>query len=181
MQIGSDKRLSVAANYPAEGLRKVATQAQLGNAFLKSTNNESTITHGFRVFPEYKNVKVDIPIASFVGRILFPFGVSFLLPAFTQTLVREKEDRIYIMMKINGLSKFVYYCSHYIHFYFMHLVSSLVFIGAGILFKIELFTRTEALVYVILFFVWGHVQIALAFCFSAVFKRSQSAIGNFYC
>jgi hypothetical protein len=35
-----------------------------------------------------------------VGRILYPFGVSFLLPIFVITLVKEKEDRILVMMRM---------------------------------------------------------------------------------
>jgi hypothetical protein len=50
--------------------------------------------------PQLFTTKADLPIASFVGRILYPFGVSFLLPIFVITLVKEKEDRILVMMKM---------------------------------------------------------------------------------
>ena len=62
--------------------------------------NSTKITHGFRGMPQLFTTKADIPIASMVGRILYPFGVSFLLPIFVITLVKEKEDRILVMMRM---------------------------------------------------------------------------------
>lgn len=65
-----------------------------------ATANTTRITHGFRGMPQLFSSKAEIPIASMVGRILYPFGVSFLLPIFVITLVKEKEDRILVMMRM---------------------------------------------------------------------------------
>jgi len=46
------------------------------------------------------DTEFSLPIGSFVGEILYPFGVSFLLPVFVVSLVKEKEDRILIMMRM---------------------------------------------------------------------------------
>jgi ABC-type multidrug transport system ATPase subunit/diacylglycerol kinase len=145
---------------------------------VKSTQNGANagITHGFRGMPQYRSSKVDVPAASLIGRILFPFGITFLLPVFVIILVREKEDRIYIMMKMNGLSMFAYNRMHYIHFYIMHIISVTVFTLAGIIFKLDMFVKTQAGVYIILFIIWGHVQIALAFFFASFFSKSRTAL-----
>ena len=37
---------------------------------------------------------MNIGAGIFLGRILYPYDVSFLLPAFTITLVKEKENRV---------------------------------------------------------------------------------------
>jgi hypothetical protein len=81
------------------------------------------------------------PAAGIIGSILFPFGVSFLLPIFVVALVKEKEERIFVMMRINGLKQGIYYASHYITFFLLFLVSTLIFIGAGFLSNLELFTQ----------------------------------------
>ncbi|RKO83958.1 hypothetical protein BDK51DRAFT_29199, partial [Blyttiomyces helicus] len=55
-QIGSDIRLTRAANYPAQGKRIVLFQALLGSALLRSSNpanlGTATITQGIRLMPD---------------------------------------------------------------------------------------------------------------------------------
>ncbi|KAK3828786.1 MAG: hypothetical protein J3Q66DRAFT_307161 [Benniella sp.] len=178
LQIGTDIRLLRASNYPSRGLRLMQQHTSLANAILKTSSaaNATKITHGFRGMPQLFTTKADLPIASFVGRILYPFGVSFLLPIFVITLVKEKEDRILVMMKMSGLKSITYYVAHYIHFYILHILSSLMFIIAGLAFRMPFFTKVQPGVYIILFFFWGHVQIALAFFLSCFFSKSRTAL-----
>ncbi|KAG0053436.1 hypothetical protein BGZ89_002912 [Linnemannia elongata] len=178
LQIGTDIRLAQAANYPNRGLRLMQQHTALSNAILKTsaTANATRITHGFRGMPQLFSSKAEIPIASMVGRILYPFGVSFLLPIFVITLVKEKEDRILVMMRMSGLKSITYYIAHYIHFYILHVISSIMFVIAGIAFRMPFFTKIEAGVFILLFFLWGHVQIALAFFLSCFFSKSRTAL-----
>ncbi|CAG8495571.1 10808_t:CDS:2 [Ambispora gerdemannii] len=179
MQIGSDKRISKAASYPSQGFRRIASQSQLSNGFLKTAKGDAQsvkITHGFRVMPQLYSSKIKIAAASVIGGILYPFGVSFLLPIFVITLVKEKEERILVMMRMNGLKSFSYYLTHYIHFYSLHIVTTTVFIVTGVLFKMEFFTLTDPGVYILLFFFWGHIQIALALFLTVFFSKSRTAL-----
>lgn len=130
--------------------------------------------------PNLLNNAITFPIASFIGRILFPFGVSFLLPIFTIILVKEKEDRILIMMQMNGLKKRAYFISHFLHFYAMHFVSSTVFLVTGKVTNLEMFSKTSAGVLILMFFMWGNVQIALAFLFSTIFSKNRTALGTLF-
>ena len=64
------------------GLRRAL---QLSTAFLQSTNVSAVITAGFhamRVIDEYWGRLI-------FRRVLYPYGASFLLPAFVITLVKE--------------------------------------------------------------------------------------------
>ncbi|CAG8488376.1 3725_t:CDS:2 [Paraglomus occultum] len=179
LQIGNDARISAAALFPLQGLRRTAVQSQLSNAFIKSANGSApttTITHGYRVMPQLFNSRFELQAGTLIGGILYPFGISFLLPIFVITLVKEKEERILVMMKMNGLKSFVYYLTHYIHFYILHIITSAAFIVTGLLFRMQFFTLTNPGVYIILFFLWGHVQIALAFFFSVFFSKSRTAL-----
>ncbi|KAG0204882.1 hypothetical protein BGX28_003341 [Mortierella sp. GBA30] len=178
LQIGTDIRLLRAANYPNRGLRLMIQHTSLANAILKTSPvaNTTKITHGFRGMPQLFTTKADIPIASLVGRILYPFGVSFLLPIFVITLVKEKEDRILVMMRMSGLRSITYYVAHYVHFYILHILSSLMFILAGVAFRMPFFTKVDPGVFILLFFFWGHVQIALAFFLSCFFSKSRTAL-----
>jgi ABC-type multidrug transport system ATPase subunit len=178
MQIGSDRRIRRASNYPSENLRKLAQQTQLSNAFLRTTSSGrgGRISHGLRGMPQYLTSRPDIPVGSFIGRVLYPFGISFLLPVFVIMLVREKEDRILVMMKMNGLKARAYYLTRFVHFFTMYLVAAFFFVLAGVVFGLNLFVKTQPGVYIILLLIWGVVQIAMAFLFAALFSKSRVAL-----
>lgn len=179
MQVGSDARLNSATNYPSVGNRRLALSTGLANGFLRTSNSSLTgasITHGFRAMPQLFSTKIKIPVATLAGQILYPFGISFLLPVFVVILVQEKERRILVMMKMNGLTTAFYYLCHYIHFFLLNAVATIVFIIIGLAFRMELFTLTDPGVYLLLLFIWTHVQIAMAFFFSTFFSKSRTAL-----
>jgi hypothetical protein len=178
---GNDKRLLGSSTFSLAGPRLLFQQSQLSNAILRSSNsslNGAQITHGFRLMPFYGNTKLTIPFGGIIGSILYPFGVSFLLPIFTVGLVREKETRIFTMMKMNGMGTLPYHISHYLTMYILYAISTLIFLTAGFFSKLTFFTQTQPAVLLLLFFVWGHNQISLAFFFTSIFNKSRNALGN---
>lgn len=76
----------------------------------------------------------------------------------------------------SGLKSITYYVAHYIHFYILHIISSIMFILAGVAFRMPFFTKVDPGVFILLFFFWGHVQIALAFFLSCFFSKSRTAL-----
>ncbi|KAJ3196136.1 hypothetical protein HK101_009969 [Irineochytrium annulatum] len=179
MHFGSDLRLSAAANFPSQGNRQMVQLTQLSQALLRSFNASlggATITQGLRSFPYVHNTKLYFPFGGLIGGILYPFGVSFLLPIFVIILVKEKEDRILMMMRMNGMKSWAYFLSHYVTFFILFVVSSLIFLIAGRLSQLEFFTNTQLGVIILLFFVWGNVQIALAFFFTSIFNKNRTAL-----
>lgn len=92
-------------------------------------------------------------------------------------LVKEKEDRILVMMKMNGLSTFTYYLSHYVTFYILFLVSSIIFLAIGGICQLQMFTQTAKGVLVVVFLIWGLAQNALVFLFASIFSKSRNALG----
>ncbi|KAJ3244891.1 hypothetical protein HDU78_010370 [Chytriomyces hyalinus] len=182
LSYGTDVRVSASANFPSQGFRQLVTVSQLGQAALRAfaVNNETlqkaTVTQGIRAFPYTRNTALSLPFGGLIGRILYPFGVSFLLPIFVIMLVKEKEDRIYIMMKMNGVKSWAYYLTHYITFLILFVFSALVFIVVGRVTKLDMFTKTAPFVLIVLFFLWGNVQIVLAFVLAALFSKSRTAL-----
>ena len=81
-----------------------------------------------------------------------------------------------IMMKMNGLKLSYYYITHYLHFFFMHTISSSVFLITGAAFSLEFFVKSSAGIYLILIFLWGNVQIAMAFLLSVFFSKARVAL-----
>ncbi|ORZ40503.1 hypothetical protein BCR44DRAFT_1425196 [Catenaria anguillulae PL171] len=150
LQIGRDARIARSASFPPQGLRRFLFNSMFANAILKTMAPGTSVVQGLRAFPSVLSSAIDLPIGSFIGRILFPFGVSFLMPIFVITLVKEKEDRIQVMMVMNGLKSSTYFLAHALHFFFLHVVSSAVFLATGI--------------------------IALAFFLAAFFSKSRNAL-----
>lgn len=181
LQYGTDTRLKSTSNFPAPGIRLLQEQSILDQAILRKGNatyyGGATITQGFRSFPQIVNTGLKLQFGGIIGGILYPFGVSFLLPIFVIALVREREERILIMMKMNGIKPLAYYASHYITFFIQFILSTFMFMAFGLISKLNLtfFTVTSKGVYILLFFVWGHVQIAMAFFFATIFKSSRVA------
>ncbi|KAL5033545.1 hypothetical protein BDV3_000517 [Batrachochytrium dendrobatidis] len=180
MHYGTDIRLTATSNFPVPGVRLIQQQTQLDNAILRNSNvsvyGNASITQGLRILPYVANNKLNLPFGGLIGAILYPFGVSFLLPVFCVILVQEKEYRVLVMMQMNGMKSIWYYVSQYVIFYVLFAISTAVFLIVGYLSKLTLFTLTDPRVYIILFFLWGNNQVSLAFLFSTFFNRSRFAL-----
>ena len=48
-------------------------------------------------FEYFWDLNESLDVGILIGTYTYPFGLSFLLPIFVLTLVKEKEDRIQIM------------------------------------------------------------------------------------
>ncbi|KAI8848835.1 hypothetical protein BC829DRAFT_417287 [Chytridium lagenaria] len=158
VHVGSDKRISAAASYPSTGKRAMLVWTQIVQGLLRSfegvkggMRTSGTITQGVRAFPEKRRMEIDINFGGLIGRVLYPFGISFLLPIFAITLVKEKEDRILIMMKMNGMK-------------------------TGTVMRLDMFSKTDKSLLLVLFIIWGKVQIIMALFFSSIFKKSRLAL-----
>ncbi|KAL2920140.1 hypothetical protein HK105_200206 [Polyrhizophydium stewartii] len=66
--------------------------------------------------------------------------------------------------------------AQYIAFYILYAISALVFLVIEGVFKLQFFSLTDSRVLALLFFIWGHNQIALSFFFASLFNRSRTAL-----
>ncbi|TPX55599.1 hypothetical protein PhCBS80983_g05191 [Powellomyces hirtus] len=179
LSMGFDNRLATSGVFPTAGRRQALQISQLSNAILRRSNPElqdAVITQGTRLFPQVTTGGINLSISGTIGRVLYPFALSFLLPIFTLVLVREKEDRVLMMMKMNGLKSSVYYMSHYITFFLLYCISAAIFLASGAATKLDMFVKTEVTVLIILLVLWGAVQVAMALFFSSFFDRAQNAL-----
>ncbi|OMJ19519.1 ABC transporter A family member 9 [Smittium culicis] len=177
LQVGENLQISNAGNVPSIIERMFTQQTILGNSFLRDSlkKTEASIVHLLRAMPQVFVYEFTIPIGSLIGSSLYPFGVSFLISIFVLILVKEKEERILVMMQMNGLKYSYYYISHYIHFFILTVWSSIFFLIGGKAFKLEMFTKTSLALLIILLLIWGNVIISISFFLSSLFKRSRSS------
>ncbi|KAI9597656.1 hypothetical protein BDF19DRAFT_420559 [Syncephalis fuscata] len=178
LQMGSVRRFlndaKISKAYPSQGLRQLVAYTQ----YTVSTKYQGryTITPGIQAMPHTINPSQQGDVSAMIGRFLFPFAISFLMPLFVYTLVKEKEDRILMMMHMSGLSSRVYYLSHYLHFLLQQVIASIVFIVVGAALQMSFFTRTNPLVYILLMLLWSHVQVCFAFFLASLFNSSRRAL-----
>ncbi|KAJ3239057.1 hypothetical protein HDU81_006663 [Chytriomyces hyalinus] len=88
---------STVSAFPERNLRALLIQSQLSNAFLRFSSpklKDAVITQSVRSFPVLASTEFLVPVDGRIGRVLYPFGVSFLVPLFVLMLVREKEAQV---------------------------------------------------------------------------------------
>ena len=165
---------------PPSGHRYMGTLAGLSNALLASFSDYQ-ISHNLLAMVEHlpwsNQVELDrFDVATTLGYYTYPFALTFLLPMFVLIMVKEKEDKILIIMRMNGLSTFTYYFAHYLHFMALQLISSTVFYLTGLAFQIKIFHRTEFFVMFLLLFLWANAMVMLSIFFSLLFSKSRLAL-----
>lgn len=126
---------------PPIGFRILYFLTRVSNALLSNLPNPpAKIIHTFRAFPQVVDIKnpINFDLGVELGKTTFPFGIitvkfilkrlglTFLLPIFVLYLVKEKEDKILIMMRMSGLSTFSYFLSNYFHFLFLQTICSYI-------------------------------------------------------
>ena len=167
-----------AALNPEKGLRLLSGVAMMANALL-ATFSDFQISHSYQGMPDtilWDLAQFPVDIGVLLGQYTYPFALTFLLPIFVLTLVKEKEDRILIMMRMHGLSTFQYYLSHYLHFMALQLVSSMVFYITGVVFGLKIFMRTDPGVIILLLILWANAMVILALVLSLLFNKSRFAL-----
>ena len=103
MQVGTNDAIANVQGFPVAGFRALLLQSQLSNGLLRYSNptqGANVITQGTMAFPYQLPAQIGIPFGSIIGRILYPLGISFLLPIFTLALVQDKERRILVMLRM---------------------------------------------------------------------------------
>ena len=95
---------------------------------------------------------------------ILPLGVSSHFSLFLHMLVSEKEERTREMMVLHGMKMEFYYLVNYFYFGILSFLSSVFFVGNCYFFlDLELFRGTSVFVVFVVFALWAHSQVSLAF------------------
>jgi hypothetical protein len=103
IQVGTNDAIGNVLGFPVAGLRALLLQSQLSNALLRYSSPSQSlnvITQGTMAFPYLEPAQLEVPFGSLIGRIFYPLAISFLLPIFTLSLVKDKENRILVMLRM---------------------------------------------------------------------------------
>ncbi|KAF9307164.1 hypothetical protein BGZ74_009869 [Mortierella antarctica] len=160
------------------GIRQLITMSQLTSAMVKfKYAGKYILSQGIRALPyEYDYAQDDGANVNAASTFLFPFALSFLMPIFVTILVEEKENRLRVMMAMNGLKSSSYYLAHYFEFMTMQLILTLVFAVSCVVIKSAVIGRTDPGLLVLLFLLWSHVQVCFAFVLAACISKTRRAV-----
>ena len=103
------------------------------------------------------------------------FPSLLLLPWFTNRIIYEREEELYYMMKIAGLRTANYWLGNYLHDSIVSWLWCASLLVAGYLSGSSMFTGVSAFLWVLLYAVWIHTQLGVAWFVAALFTRRRVA------
>ena len=95
-------------------------------------------------------------IINIAGASLYPLSLSLLLPVFMYSIVLEKEDKLIVMMKMNGMKIINYWIVNYFFFFSMYSITATTFMLFGyFVLKLSFFTETSGFLLLSVLIGWG--------------------------
>merc|ERR1711959_486648 len=113
---------------------------------------------------------VDFFMESFMPFFMIVYGYSM-----TVLLTYEKEQRLRIIMKMQGLKMSVYFWVNYFYFLGQFMLLCGIISAFGYMAKTNLFRLHDYGVMLIFFFLWGNVLIAFFMTLATCFKSTRMA------
>lgn len=148
----------------------------INTAFLRMiTQNTEWIIGTYAQPLPYVSQLPAFDIGSFLGLLLYPFAVSFVIAIYVNAIVREKQDRLREMMKMMGLKMTWYWFVNYLWDILLYAFIVLTMIIVSIMFRLRMFTQTSYLVWIIILVGWGNAQVAMGFLLSTFFNKARTA------
>lgn len=117
----------------------------INRAYLHKVNDKVWLMTAINLMPMInEDKKMLAKFISITGSTLFPFSLSLLLPIFMYIIVHEKEEKLIMMMRMNGLRMSNYWLVNYIFMVSFSLITYTVFYIAGYwVFELNFFTDTD--------------------------------------
>lgn len=107
--------------------------------------------------------------------IVIALLLHFLFPTMLCFIVAERVNRIRPMMSSMGLGRNRYWVGTYLSLFFIYLATVIVIILVGVIVKIPFFIKNTPISYLVLFFLWGHILVAMSMFFSPFFADPGTA------
>jgi hypothetical protein len=107
---------------------------------------------------------------------VYPVLLSLAMPVFLYNIVMEREYKLLMYMKINGMQmQFYWIVNYFCNFVYFTCSALIYYIFGRWIAGLTLFSETQPVILGLLFIGWGLCQISLAFTYSSFFEKQQSA------
>ncbi|XP_047049444.1 ABC transporter A family member 7-like isoform X3 [Lolium rigidum] len=121
-------------------------------------------------------------LSSLLSALFFTWIVELLFPVMLAYLVYEKQQKLKIMMKMQGLKDVPYWMISYAYFFVLSVVYMTCFVIFGYFIGLNFFRLNNYGIQFVFFFVYINLQIAFAFFVASFFSSVKIAtvIGYIY-
>jgi ABC-type multidrug transport system ATPase subunit len=117
-----------------------------------------------------------VSVVDFILTTFLPIILMLMIYPTVTAIVYEKQQKLRMIMKMQGLPMPVYYVVMYALHYFMYFVICLLMTIVGYLAGIKFFTIHNLGIVWLFFLLWGHLMLAFAFFLSAFLSRMRTAM-----
>ena len=148
----------------------------IDTAFLRAVTKDAAwiIITWVQALP-YIEQSPSFDIGSFLGLLLYPFAVSFVLAIYVNTIVVEKQERLREMMRMNGLNMIWYWFVNYLWDIILYFFIIIMMIAVSVAYGLRMFTQTSYVIWIVILIGWGNCQVAMGFVLSAFFNKARTA------
>jgi len=158
----------------------VAGVAAVTNAVLRDAVDPSASAavylRLFPVVPKFPSWDDGASALSIILSVALVLLYHLLLPSFLRMLVAERTSGLRQMMHAHGLLSRTYWLATYAACYLQYLIAASVLTGVGYGARIDLYVDTSPVAFGTLFFLWGHVMVALALFLAPFFSNPETAM-----
>ena len=118
-------------------------------------------------------------IFCFISITIVPLAVTGHFSVFLYSLIVEREERTKYMMQVHGMQLSLYYLVNYFFFFFLSFTSTLIFVFASIyITELPLFENTNFGIICLLYALFSHSQICLAFLIQNFPLNTKTAVSK---
>jgi hypothetical protein len=153
------------------------------NAFLKTTGRQENEVRllGLREFPKVKT-RLELDFASLLGPIFYQWVVMLPMVQFGGQLVYEKEKRLRMMMKMQGLGDFSYAVINGVYMLVLMLVYLAFFVFCGSILGLNFFRRNSYSVQIVFYILTALAETSFTFLLTCFFSkwRTMQVVGSLY-
>ena len=147
----------------------------ISNALYKQIAPKWFVNGGFRSMPYSKVIDGKFDFSGIILSFFIPLCFTFLLPIFVHTLVKEKEERIFILLKMNGVDSVRYFVALFVQYFLLYIISMVIFLVVGAIWGLKFILKTNFALLLILLLLWGLSQVSLAFLLGSLFNKAKNA------
>lgn len=141
-----------------------------------TVGNELAYSVVDKQYPKFAFGLIDqLLFPNLIAMVLFSVAVTFLLPQYMYEITYERSLGLTEIAKLMGLDRKLEWCARFLFDYLIYFGILAFMVVLSAILQLGIFLRTNPLWWILLFFVWGHAQIALAYFFAAFFSNPRTA------
>lgn len=143
-------------------------------AYLRNFNNGTMLLQGIRDMPK-PETDLNVDIGAILGPIFYSWLMQLLLPVMVNLLVYEKQCRIRVMMRMQGLGNAAYWTINFAYFGSLYLLYMFMIYIFAYALQLTIITNNSFSASFVFLLVYGVFQVIFAFFLSTLFQSAKTA------